>query len=144
MKPTPSPVSLPQLRSALEASWQSDTAYFCVHQPGNPALGQCYPTSRVVQLFFPNFEIASGQIKTGSSLEAHFWNIDPTVTPARHVDLTWQQFPTGAEIASFATLDRAKLNDSPPTVERCELLLRRVLNRLGIVDAVRGRFTAAR
>jgi hypothetical protein len=125
-------------------SWQPDTAYLRVHQHSNPALGQCYPTSRVVQLFFPSFEIASGQVKVGSSLEAHFWNIDPTKTPIRHVDLTWQQFSRGAEIISFEMLDRDKLNDSPPTVQRCELLLQRVLSRLGIADATRGRFKTAR
>lgn len=124
-------VSLRQLRSALEASWEPDTAYLGVHKPGNPALGQCYPTSRVVQWFFPSFEIASGQVSTGLSLEAHFWNIDTAAEPARHVDLTWEQFPAGAEVTSFTILNRDTLNDSPPTVARCERLLRRVLNQLG-------------
>jgi hypothetical protein len=122
---------LPRLRSALEASWRPDTAYLGVHQPGNPALGQCYPTSRVVQWFFPALEIVSGQVRTGSSVEAHFWNVDPAQDPQGHVDLTWQQFAPGAEVASFAILDRDALNDSPPTVARCQLLLRRVLARLG-------------
>lgn len=137
-------VSLPQLRSALEASWGPDTAYLGVYQPGNPALGQCYPTSRVVQWFFPALEIASGQVSIGSSVEAHFWNIDPTQDPARHVDLTWQQFPAGAEVESFAILKRDAPNDSPPTVARCELLLARVLSRIGVEDAVRNRPAAAR
>ena len=131
MNPSLPTVSLPRLRSALEASWQPDTAYLGVHQPGNPALGQCYPTSRVVQWFFPALEIVSGQVRTGSSVEAHFWNVHPAQHPQGHVDLTWQQFAAGAEVASFAILDRDALNDSPPTVARCELLLRRVLARLG-------------
>jgi hypothetical protein len=131
MNPALPTVSLPQLRSALKASWEPDTAFLGVHQPGNPALGQCYPSSRVVQWFFPNFEIASGQVSIGSLLEAHFWNIDPAQEPARHIDMTWQQFPAGAEVAGFDILNRDTLNDSPSTVVRCELLLRRVLSRIG-------------
>ena len=125
------PVSLSELRRAIEASWDSSTAYLGVHRPGNPALGQCYPTCRVVQWFFPNFEIASGHVDTGAALEAHFWNIDPAFDPARHVDLSWKQFPDGSRIAGFQILDRHALNDSPPTVERCQRLMGRVLARLG-------------
>ena len=125
------PVCLVQLHAALEASLEPDTAYLGVHEPGNPALGQCYPTSRVVQWFFPALEIASGKVETGSALEAHFWNIDVSQDPARHVDLTWQQFTPRAEVTSFTVLDRNHLNDSAATVARCERLLRRVLSRLG-------------
>src|SRR5579872_6391973 len=39
-------VSMPDLREALEASWDTATAYGGVSEAGNPALGQCYPTSR--------------------------------------------------------------------------------------------------
>jgi len=123
-------VTLPRLRSALEASWDRSTAYLGAHRPGNAALGQCYPTSRVVQWFFPHLEIASGEVDTGSGLEAHFWNLDPASKPAGHVDLTWQQFPEGSKVVRFAVLDREQLNDSPPTVERCKLLLDRVLSTL--------------
>jgi hypothetical protein len=128
-------VSLAQLGSALEASWRADTAYGGVHQAGNPALGQCYPTSRVVQWFFPRFEIAHGQVETGSATEAHFWNIDPAQDPAEHVDLSWQQFPAGAMVTGFVVLDRNTLNDSAPTGRRCRLLLDRVLHSLSIADA---------
>ncbi len=124
------PISLPRLASALEASWDRRTAYLEAHQPGNAALGQCYPTSRVVQWFFPNFEIASGEVDTGSAVEAHFWNIDPASNPVRHVDLTWQQFPEGSKVARFRVLDRHSLHDSPPTIVRCQLLLERVLMRI--------------
>lgn len=137
-------VSLSELRLALQASWAPDTAYLGVHQPGNPALGQCYPTSRVVQWFFPAFEIATGQVRVGSTLEAHFWNIDPAQDGARHVDLTWQQFPAGAEIAHFRIIDRTALNDSAPTIARCELLLERVLTRMEFANAVQDRPSAAR
>jgi hypothetical protein len=115
---------------ALEASWDCRTAYLGAHRPGNTALGQCYPTSRVVQWFFPDLEIASGEVDTGSGLEAHFWNIDLQSSPAKHVDMTWQQFPSGSKVARFEVLDRRRLNDSPPTVERCRLLLDRVLLKL--------------
>ena len=128
-------VSLPQLRAALEASWDRSTAYLGAYQPGNAALGQCYPTSRVVQWFFPRLEIASGEVDTGSALEAHFWNIDPASEPAEHVDLTWQQFAEGARVTRFTILDRNALNDSPPTVARCQLLLDRVLLRLARDEA---------
>jgi hypothetical protein len=121
------PVSLVQLEAALEASWDRRTAYLEAWQPGNPALGQCYPTSRVVQWFFPHLEIAAGEVDTGSAREAHFWNIDPASTPAEHVDLTWAQFARGSKVAHFRILDRHALNDSPPTVARCRLLLERVL-----------------
>lgn len=127
--PYPS-ISLAQLKSALEASWEPRTAYGGVHQPGNAALGQCYPTSRVVQWFFPKLEIASGEVDTGSALEAHFWNIDPASTRSRHVDLTWQQFARGSKVVRFKILDRHALDDSRPTTRRCRILLRRVLIRL--------------
>ena len=123
-------VSLAALKSALEASWDSRTAYLGVHRAGNPALGQCYPTARVVQWFFPELEIASGVVDTGSALEAHFWNIDPACRPGRHVDLTWQQFGSGSKVVRFELLDRHELGDSPPTIARCTLLLERVLSRL--------------
>ena len=128
--PPLSPVSLARLRSALKASWDPGTAYLGVHEPGNPALGQCYPTARVVQLFFPELEIASGEVDTGSALEDHFWNVDPAASPVRHVDLTWQQFPEGTKISRFEILDRHRLDDSAPTIARCRLLLQRVLLRL--------------
>ena len=123
-------VPLHLLSLALEASWDRRTAYSGAHRPGNPALGQCYPTSRVVQWFFPRFEIASGLVNTGSQLEAHFWNIDPGCASVEHVDLTWKQFADGSKVAHLKIMDRHTLNDSPPTIARCELLLERVLERL--------------
>ncbi len=124
-------VSLPHLQSALEASWDCRTAYRGAFQRGNPALGQCYPTSRVVQWFFPDLDIVAGEVDTGSSIEAHFWNIDGTTRPARHVDLTMQQFPQTSRVIGFRVLDRHALGDSPATVLRCRLLLQRVLLTLG-------------
>ena len=89
----------------------------------------------MVQWFFPDLEIASGEVDTGSAFEAHFWNIDPTSDPAKHVDLTWQQFAEGSKVVSFKILDRHALNDSSPTILRCQLLLERVLVRLEEVGA---------
>ena len=89
----------------------------------------------MVQWFFPNLEIASGQVDTGSALEAHFWNIDPAFNPARHVDLTWQQFAEGSKVTCFKILGRDALNDSPRTIARCELLLERVLGKLSEAGA---------
>lgn len=124
-------VSLPQLQSALEASWSPHTAYLGAFEQGNPALGQCYPTARVVQWLFPRFDIAAGDVDTGSAIEAHFWNIDQASTLAEHVDLSWQQFPRGSQVIRFRVLDRHSLGDSQPTVLRCRLLLQRVLVELG-------------
>ncbi len=123
-------ITLPELKSALETSWDRSTSYLGAHQSGNAALGQCYPTARVVQWFLPQLEIASGEVATGSALEAHFWNIDVASKPIKHVDLTWQQFPEGSKVVRFKVLDRHKLNDSPPTVARCHLLRDRVLLKL--------------
>ncbi|UUR07680.1 YunG family protein [Sphingomonas glaciei] len=122
--------SMPQLQLALEKSWQPDTAYLGVHQVNNPALGQCYPTARLVQQFFPHFEIVAGRVDIDSSIEAHFWNIDFAQDPPKHIDLTWQQFPSLARVVEYVILDRHRLNDSASTIERCELLLQRVLSRL--------------
>lgn len=116
-----------RLQLAIEASWDRRTAYLGVHEPGNTALGQCYPTSRVVQWFFPRLEIVSGEVDTGSAIEAHFWNIDPASNPPKHFDLTWKQFAEGSTVVRFKILDRHALGDSPPTVARCQLLLERVL-----------------
>ena len=124
------PVSIDELRLALQASWRPDTAYQSVDEPGNPALGQCYPTCRVVQWFFPYFEIAKGRVDTGSSIETHFWDVDARSQSAAHLDLTWQQFPGGSRVLDFELLDRDTLGDSPRTVLRCNLLLSRVLKQL--------------
>jgi hypothetical protein len=126
----PGGVSLTRLETAIQASWDERTAYLGANCPSNPALGQCYPTSRVVQWFFPEFEIAYGEVDTGRAIEAHFWNVDPTEDPAVHVDFTWQQFPPGSFVRQFRLLDRTALGDSEPTVERCRLLLQGVLDRL--------------
>ena len=61
-----------ELLEALEFSWKYDTASLQVFEEGNPALGQCYPTSRVIQFFFPDVEITEGEVWTGKSLEKHF------------------------------------------------------------------------
>jgi hypothetical protein len=80
----------------------------------------------VVQCFYPEYEIACGDVWTGTSAECHFWNIRGSGSGAEWIDLSWKQFPPGSAVRSFRLLDRTQLGDSPPTVERCELLLRRV------------------
>jgi hypothetical protein len=126
----PSPRDLERLREAVEASWDHRTAYLGLTRPGNPAFGQCYPTSRVVQFFYPQFEIARGEVWTGWGAECHFWNIRGARDGAEWLDLSWKQFPAGSVVRGFELLDRRLLGDSPPTVERCALLLRRVLSHL--------------
>ena len=134
-QPTSLP-SLERLERALEASWDERTAYLGAYAERNPALGQCYPTARVVQWFFPRFEIASGEVDTGAGLEWHFWNVDPASDPPEVVDLTWRQFPVGSKVTRFALLDREALGDSVPTLMRCQLLLDRVLRHLAGHEAV--------
>jgi hypothetical protein len=119
-----------QLREALEAAWDEDTSYRGAVQEGNPALGQCYPTTRVMQRFFPNLDIAHGTVWTGEASESHFWNVLSVDDVAYHIDLTWQQFPCGSRVTSFEILDRDCLADSHETVERCNRLEERVLAHL--------------
>jgi hypothetical protein len=115
-----------RLREALVASWDKRTAYLEVEQTGNPALGQCYPTSRAVQHYYPETEIVKGKVSTGKPLEVHFWNGLRLGDDWYHIDLTWQQFPAGSIIQEFAIVKREELNDSDATMERCALLLKRV------------------
>lgn len=115
-----------KLREALEASWKPDTAYLNVSEEGNPALGQCYPSSWVVQYYFPVTEIVEGQVWTGRKTEKHFWNVLNVNGIMYHIDFTWQQFPKGSTVQSFKIRDRTKLGDGPETVARIDLLLKRV------------------
>lgn len=120
-------VDLRQLSQALEASWQPDTAYLEVAEKDNPALGQCYPTSRVVQHFLPETEIIEGEILTGSGItEKHFWNLLTVHGKEIHIDLSWQQFPRGSIVKQWKIRDRNTLNDGPETIARVNLLLSRV------------------
>ena len=123
-------VDLLRLREALEASWDEKTSYLAVKEKGNPALGQCYPTSRVVQHFSPETEIVKGKVWNGKEIETHFWNVLKVKDNLYHIDLTWQQFPQGSKVREYTILDRNQLGDSEPTVKRCELLLERVTNYL--------------
>lgn len=114
------------LREALAASWDKRTAYLEAEQTGNPALGQCYPTARVVQHYFPQTEIIKGTVWTGKAMDVHFWNGLRIGEDWYHIDLSWQQFPVGSIVQSFAMVDRHELNDTEATVQRCALLLKRV------------------
>ena len=116
-------IDLARLRAALEASWDERTSYLAAVRPGNPAYGQCYPTSRVVQHFLPDFEIACGEVDTGAGIETHFWNVRPG--DGAQIDLSWQQFPPGSKVVTFRLIDRGA-PDTPGTVARCELLRERV------------------
>ena len=120
-----------RLREALEASWDRNTSYLGAEQAGNPALGQCYPTCRVVQHYYPDTEIMRGKVQIkGGREETHFWNAFRHDDDWYHIDLSWQQFPPGARVSEFIVLDRHNLGDSDATVKRCDLLLSRVENHL--------------
>jgi hypothetical protein len=122
------------LAEALAASWDARTAYLGVHVPGNPALGQCYPTARVVQWFYPAFEVAVGEVAAGDRVERHFWNIRGSGADAEWLDFSWMQFPPGARVTRFEMLDLQAVQDSPATQARCALLMERVLAHLGCDD----------
>ena len=115
-----------RLREALEASWDGQTAYGAIEKAGNRALGQCYPTSRVVQHYYPATEIIKGKVWTGEGEEIHFWNGLAVGDEWYHIDLCWQQFPAGSIVTEFVALDRRDLGDSDVTIQRCSLLLKRV------------------
>jgi hypothetical protein len=123
---TPDQNRMLRLREALEVSWDRQTAYAGVEQAGNPALGQCYPTARVVQHYFPATEILKGVVWTGEREEVHFWNGLVAGREWFHIDLSWRQFPLGSAVRDFVVLDRRDLVDSGATVQRCALLLERV------------------
>ena len=118
------------LRRALEASWQPDTAYHHAEQAGNPALGQCYVTARVIQHYFPLTEIVEGEVITSTGTEKHFWNVFDIQGSLVHLDLTWQQFPQGSQVKSWRIRSRNTFNDSEPTIQRVERLLQRVQREL--------------
>lgn len=114
------------LREALEASWDTQTAFGTAEMVGNRAFGQCYPTSRVVQHFYPATDKFKGKVWTGERVETHFWNCLPVGAEWYHIDLSWQQFPAGSVVREFVVLDRQNLVDGESAMERCALLLKRV------------------
>lgn len=123
-------IDLLKLREAIEASWDEKTSYLAAKQDGNPALGQCYPTSRVVQHYFPETEIAKGKVWNGTEEETHFWNVLDVNGQTYHIDLSWKQFPNGSSVRSYVILDRNNLGDGDDTIRRCTLLLERVKSYL--------------
>ena len=126
--------NLLKLRQALEASWDEKTSYRAVKQDGNPSLGQCYPTSWLVQQYFPEMKIAKGKVWNGREEETHFWNVLDINGEKYHVDLTWRQFPHGSYVTSFNILDRNNLRDGQETVERCSTLQKRVEDKLRMIQ----------
>jgi hypothetical protein len=114
------------VREALEASWDRNTSYQMAFEENNPALGQCYSTSRVIQILFPEAEIVEGEVWTGNRIEKHFWNLLLANGVERHVDLTWKQFPGSSEIRNWSVRARESLGDSQETIDRVNLLLERV------------------
>jgi hypothetical protein len=122
--------TLLQVREALEASWDEKTSYQAALKKGNPALGQCYPTSRVVQHFFPDTQIIKGKVWSGTEIETHFWNGLTVNGTLYHIDLSWRQFAAGSSVREFEMFDHTLAEDSDSTVQRCELLLQRVIDYL--------------
>lgn len=119
-------IDLTHIREALEASWDEKTSYCAVSEQGNPALGQCYPTSRIVQMFFADAEVVEGEVWTGVGTEKHFWNLVRTNDQEFHIDLTWQQFPHSTVVKNWKIRDRETFGDSQKTIDRVDLLNERV------------------
>jgi hypothetical protein len=119
-------VDMVKLRQALEDSWDAHTSYLGVFEHGNPALGNCYPTSRVIQHYFPEIEIVEGAISAPKGIEKHFWNMILVGDIEYHIDLTWQQFPKGSYVMSYIVRDRNELNDGEDAIRRVQLLQNRV------------------
>lgn len=124
------PELLARLRKALDVSWDKATSYNGVELQGVPSFGQCYPTSRVVQHYFPETEILKGLVCSNGNEEVHFWNGLPDGEHWHHIDLSWQQFPAGSYVKEFEALDRTNLLDSAATQWRCAELLKRVQTHL--------------
>ena len=124
-----------QLREAIEASWDEQTAYRGVKEDGNPALGNCYPTSRVVQHYFPELEIIKGEVWNGSKERGHFWNGIEVHGTWYYIDFSWQQFPAGSIVSSYEVLDQNNLDDSHDAIRRYNLLLARVKK---VIDKPKG------
>lgn len=121
-----------KVRQAIEASWDGETAYLGAFEEGNPALGNCYPTSRVVQYYFPDMEIVEGEVSTPKGSEKHFWSLLLVGGVEYHVDLTWQQFPAGSYVISYKIRDRSELNDGEDATRRVQLLQDRVRDFLKV------------
>ncbi|WP_084293246.1 hypothetical protein [Bradyrhizobium sp. WSM3983] len=127
--------TIPCTNAVRDEIWDRQTAYGAVEYAGNPTLGQCYPTSRVVQHYYPATEIIKGNVWTGQREEVHFWNALPTGDCWYHIDFSWQQFPVGSVVRDFVVLDRQQLVDSEVTIQRCSLLLKRVESYLRNLSA---------
>jgi hypothetical protein len=119
-----------KLRDAIESAWQPDTAYQFVEEDGNPALGQCYVTSLVIQHFFPECEIIKGKVNTNHGIEKHYWNMVTVNGEGLHIDLTWHQFPVGSAIRNWELIGRNEPNRDEQLAERFEKLLARVRQNL--------------
>lgn len=124
-------VSFTALREALEASWSSDTAHLYAEEEGNPSLGQCYVTAKILQEYFPEFEIVEGIVETPNGKEKHFWNRIKSSAGVIDIDLTWQQFPVGSKVVKCWLRNRQTLNDGEETQRRLSVLRERVKSYLG-------------
>lgn len=114
-----------QVRQAIEASWGADTAYKNISEPDNPSKGNCYASSRVLQYFFPELDIAKGIVWTGQASEKHYWNVLMNNGQYYHIDLTWQQFPHGSIVEEYVICNRRSFADNTATKQRVAILLER-------------------
>jgi hypothetical protein len=117
------PPTLAEIEAALRSSWARDTSDDPDEwTPQNPSRGQCAVTSHVIR------ELLGGEILVApvkpSINEHHCWNRLPS---GEEIDLTDDQFRPEQQI-----LEPWVGEPTPDTLPRCELLLGRVRERLGL------------
>ena len=125
--------TLEQIKNAVEASWDADTAYpDGTWSPERPARAQCVVTALVVQRYLGgDLEKLTSEYK--GKPESHYRNILPS---GGVVDLTRSQYPSEQSLQpSIVNLHghkdvRDKMIHEPETLARYELLLSRVMQRL--------------
>jgi hypothetical protein len=110
----------PELVTAIEQSWGTDTSLRGLEYPGNPSRGQCLVTAMVVQ-----DEYGGRLIKGYCGVQVHYWNELPDGTI---VDLTRQQFG-GKEVLEEQYHEREDIKNKN-VLARYEILRDRVSKQL--------------
>jgi hypothetical protein len=115
------------LGATVRSAWDDGTCWIDDWDPRNPARGQCGTSALVLQDECGG-HLALGIVhETGRSVvpAVHYWN----VVHGRHVDLTWQQFPSSAFVLRWERVDRQDLLVSEWFVDRYATLRSRVDER---------------
>ena len=121
-------VSLDALMGALDRSWGSKTSVDPQNWwPSNAAYGQCAVTALVVNDFFGGQFLRTMATYQNGNSTSHYYNELPDKSV---VDLTRIQFPDGTKFSDPEYRSREYIVSNPSTVERYNLLKKRVSLRL--------------